>query len=211
MARVDRNRRFWNGTAQKYSRAPIADEEAYRHKLERMREYIAPNSEVLEFGCGTGGTARWLAPHVRHVMAIDLSDEMIDIARARAAGEGVENVTFRRAGFEEYESEPESFDAVLGMSILHLLADREAAIAKACALLRPGGVFISSTVCLGDRMWFATPLIPIARLIGLAPLLKVFTRNALRRSHRRAGFEIDYEWRQRGGPVVFLVARKPVG
>lgn len=206
---MDRNRRFWNGTAGKYSRQPIADEAAYRHKLEKTREFLTPQSNVLEFGCGTGSTAILHAPHVRHILATDMSDEMIRIARERAAEAGVENLTFRRSGFDELDCAPESFDAVLGMSILHLLDDHAPAIARIRELLKPGGVFISSTVCLGDRMWFMIPIIPIARLVGLFPLVRVFTRDALRRSVRDAGFEIEYDWQPEKSQVLFLVARKP--
>lgn len=206
---MDRNRRFWNRTAEKYSRAPIADEAAYRHKLEKTREYFTPDSAVLEFGCGTGGTAREHAPHVRHILATDLSEEMIRIAQTRAAEEGVENVTFQRTSFDALDCPPESFDVILAMSILHLLEDRDAAITKVETLLKPGGVFVSSTVCLADRMWFIWPIIPIARLFGLFPLVRVFSSRALRRSLEAAGLRIEYDWTAPGGNVAFLVARKP--
>jgi cyclopropane fatty-acyl-phospholipid synthase-like methyltransferase len=40
--------------------------------------------ELLEFGCGTGGTAIIHAPHVKHIRAIDISPRMIEIAKSRA-------------------------------------------------------------------------------------------------------------------------------
>ena len=54
--------RFWDKIAVKYSRRPIADEASYQKKLEKSQAYFRPDTEVLEFGCGTGGTAIIHAP-----------------------------------------------------------------------------------------------------------------------------------------------------
>ena len=49
---------FWNRIAKKYAASPISDEAAYKHKLELTQARMTPETEALEFGCGTGGTAR---------------------------------------------------------------------------------------------------------------------------------------------------------
>jgi cyclopropane fatty-acyl-phospholipid synthase-like methyltransferase len=66
---MDRETAFWNKLADKYSRRPVADEAAYKKKLEVTRKYFEPNMEVLEIGCGTGSTAIAHAPFVRHIRA----------------------------------------------------------------------------------------------------------------------------------------------
>ena len=58
---------------------------------------------------------------------------------------------------------------VLALNLLHLLPDRPAALAKIHRLLKPGGLFISSTACLADRMWFLRPVIPVMQWLGKAP------------------------------------------
>ena len=98
---------------------------------------------------------------------------------------------------------------VLGLSILHLLEDWQDAIAKVHRMLVPGGVFVTSTVCLGDGMRWFRFVGPVGRFLGLMPLVRVFTENELVDSLRRAGFDIDYRWRPNDGRVVFLVAKKP--
>jgi len=206
---MNRNVRFWDRVSAKYAAQPIADEESYAYKLEKTRACLSPEDEVFEFGCGTGGTAILHAPHVRHILATDISGEMLDIARQRARDAGVGNVTFEQVGIEDFDSAPGRFDAVLGLSILHLLADRGAAIAKVRSMLKPGGVFVSSTACLGDAMWFMAPIIPIARLLGFFPQVKVFTVKQLVRSLRRAGFEIEHQWQPGKTKGVFIIARKP--
>lgn len=199
---------FWDRIALRYSKRPISDERAYRKKLAVTRSYFKPDAEVLEFGCGTGSTAIEHAPYVQHLHATDLSAKMIEIARSKASEQGVANVTFERSTIEELSFPDESFDAVLGLSILHLLENKEAAIAKVHRLLKPGGAFVTSTACLGDTMKFFKVIAPIGKLFGLMPLVKVFTTEELLQSLIDGGFEIDYRWQPARGKAVFIVAKK---
>ena len=163
---------------------------------------------VLEFGCGTGSTAIAHAAYVNHIQAIDLSANMLEIARSKAADAGVSNVTFQQASIDAFEAPDESFDAILGLSILHLLTDRNAAIAKVYRMLKPGGIFVSSTVCLGDSMKWLKPIAPtIGRLFGL--VIGVLTSADLLRSLTEAGFTIEQEWQPGPKKAVFIVAKKP--
>jgi ubiquinone/menaquinone biosynthesis C-methylase UbiE len=207
---MNKEQRFWDKLADKYSRQPIANEAVYQTKLEKTREYFTADSKVLEFGCGTGGTAISHAPFVGHILATDLSPEMLSIARSRAEAADVSNVNFEEAGFDDLGAEAASFDVVLGLSILHLLADRESAIAKVYHLLKPGGVFVSSTVCLGEKLWIFKLIAPVGRFFGFLPILKVFTVKQLRGSMIEAGFEIEHEWRPEKSQTAFIIARKPV-
>ncbi len=201
--------RFWNRVAERYSRKPIADEAAYRKKLEVTRTYFRPEMEILEFGCGTGSTAIAHAPYVKHIRATDISPKMIDIAEAKARTAGVDNVTFETVTIEDLDVSRGSLDAVLGLSILHLLEDREAAIARVYDMLKPGGVFVSSTACLGDTMKWFKLVGPVGYFLGLIPLVRVFTKAELAQSLVQAGFTIDYEWQPGRGKAVFIVAKKP--
>ena len=99
-------------------------------------------------------------------------------------------------------------DAVLGLSILHLLDDRDEAIARVYEMLKPGGVFVSSTACLGDTMKFFKIIAPIGKFLGLMPLLRIFSARELEDSLTHAGFEIDYNWKPGKNKGVFIVAKK---
>jgi len=200
--------RFWDKIAVKYSKQPISDEASYQEKLEKSQSYFRPDMELLEFGCGTGGTAIIHAPHVKHIRAIDISPKMIEIAKAEAAG--VENVEFDVQTIENLDVPDGSFDAILGLSIMHLVKDKDAVLKKVFRLLKPGGAFISSTVCMGDLAMFIPYVIPIMQFFGLAPFVAFFDREELLESIKAAGFEIDYEWRPGKRKAVFIVARKPV-
>lgn len=186
--------KFWNKIAEGYSRQPIADEAAYQKKLQVTQEYFKPEMEVLEFGCGTGGTAIIHAPYVKHIRAIDFSSEMIKIAKAKAEAKNINNVTFERLTIEELTVPDESFDVVLGLGILHLLDNKKEVIAKVYKMLKPGGVLITSTACLGDTMRWFKVIAPIGRFLRLIPLVKVFTSKELENILSDAGFTIDYHW-----------------
>lgn len=197
-------------TAKGYAKAPVGDEESYQKKLEITRSYLRPDMDVMEFGCGTGTTAVWHAPTVRHIQAYDVSAKMLEIARGRAADAGVENVTFEQADISEMKLPDAAYDVVMGHSILHLVKDKDAVIAQVMGTLKPGGLFVSSTTCLGESSLAVKMLIGLIGALPLMPPIRRFTKAGLRQSMKQAGFEIEHDWAPHEGPTLFLVARKPV-
>ena len=202
---------LWNWLAKGYAKSPVADEAAYQRKLEVTRSYFTPASEVMEFACGTGTTAVSHAPFVRHIHAYDISKNMLDIARGRAGEAGVSNVTFELADIIDIDLPDARFDMVMGHSILHLLKPetRKAVLTKVQRLLKPGGVFVSSTVC-GDAIpaW-GKALILVMRALPLMPPVQTLAREDLRRDITAAGLAIEHDWAPNPRSALFLVARKP--
>ncbi len=200
--------RFWDRIAERYAKKPVADEATYQKKLQITRANLRPDMDVLEFGCGTGSTALAHAPFVKRILATDISAKMIEIAERKAKAANVANVDFRCVGIDEFDAADGRYDAVLGLNILHLVADRDAVISKVHSMLRPGGVFVSSTACLGDSLAVFTYIGPIGRILGLLPFLRVFTLKDLETSFLAAGFEIEQTWQPGKHKGVFIVARK---
>ena len=202
--------KFWDRIAARYSRQPLADEAAYEKKLQKTREYFTPESEVFEFGCGTGSTAINHAPWVKSLLAIDVSTKMIEIARAKSREQALDNVSFQVASIDDFEAANESYDVVMAHSILHLLKDKDRAIAKTHAMLKPGGIFVSSTFCMGDH--FVTRLIrsivSMFSMVGLLPYVNEASSEELVNSIEEAGFDIEYQWRPKDKSALFVVARK---
>ena len=184
---------FWNGVAEKYARAPIGDMAAYDYTLSRSRSYLGARDRVLELGCGTGSTALLLAPDVGRITGTDVAAEMIRIARRKVAAQGAGNVEFEVAAADRLPDGP--FDAVLAYNLLHLLRDPVAVIGLIHGALRPGGVFISKTVCLaepgqGPLRWVFPVLIPALQAIVKAPFVHRWDVATLERMVTDAGFEI---------------------
>ncbi len=205
---MEQSTKFWDKIADRYSKQPIADEAAYQKKLQVTQDYLQSGMELLEIGCGTGSTAIIHAPFVKHIRAIDFSANMIAIAQGKATAQNINNVTFEQASIDELNVPDQTFDAVLGLSILHLLEDKEAVITKVYNLLKPDGIFVTSTICLGDMMAWFKWIAPIGKFLGLFPLVKVFTMQELVDSLTSAGFELDYQWQPDKGKAVFIVAKK---
>lgn len=200
--------KFWDRMAPGYFKKPIGDEAAYQRKLEMTRRYLTPDTRMLELGCGTGGTAIAHAPYVKAIDAVDISNGMLNIARGQAAKAGV-TIRFQQADTAHFQAPAGSYDAVLALSHLHLLDDWKGAIAKAYDLLAPGGVFVSSTVCLRDNMGWFRFIAPIGKALRLLPLVQVFKAVALRQAIADQGFEVVEDWQPAKSPAVFLIARKP--
>ena len=202
---------FWNKLAPRYARKPVPDESIYEKKLEITRSYMRPEHEVLEFGCGTGSTALRHAPHVRSIRATDFSSEMIHIAREKAQDQGITNVDFRVAPVTELKGADETYDVVLGLSILHLLKEKDDVIRWVYRLLRPGGVFVTSTACIADISRLLGFIAPLGGKLGLLPEISVFTRDNLLASFESAGFALDHVWEPHSKKTngIFVVAKKP--
>ncbi|MBL4821758.1 MAG: class I SAM-dependent methyltransferase [Gammaproteobacteria bacterium] len=205
---MNQSAKFWDKIAERYSKRPVTDEAAYQKKLQITRQYLHPDAQVLEFACGTGSAAIAHAPYVKHIHAIDFSPKMIEIAKDKADQENIRNITFGCSTIEEFNLPDQSLDLILGLNILHLLDNKEEVIAKAYKLLKPGGIFISSTACLGDFMKLFKIIAPIGKFFRLMPLVRVFTAGELETSMTNAGFEIDHKWQPGKNKALFLVLKK---
>ncbi len=200
--------KFWDKNAKRYSKRPIANEAAYQKKLHITQEYLRPDMSVLELGCGTGSTAIVHAPFVKHIRAVDISPRMLEIARANAEAQRIRNITFDCTTIDKLEVPDQSVDAVLALSVLHLLADWQAVIGRVHRMLKAGGVFVTSTACIGDSMKFFKLAAPVGQFFGVMPLVKVFTTRELTIGFSDAGFKIERQWQPGRNKAVFIVARK---
>lgn len=200
--------KFWDRFAKRYNKSPVSNEAVYQTKLEKTREYLTPASEVLEFGCGTGTTAVSHAPFAHHIHAIDVSEKMLAFGRDKALTAQASNVTFTRADITNFQNNGEQYDVIMGHSILHLLEDKAAVIARVYDLLKPEGYFVSSTVVFAKNHPFLKFALGLGKNLGLLPLVKFFGTDELVNNITSAGFEIDHQWQPDGGDAVFIVAQK---
>ena len=200
--------KFWDNLAEKYAKKPVDDIAAFAEKKRITRELTRPGATVLEIGCGTGSLALELAPAAGHIHAMDFSREMIRIANAKKATQGVGNVTFH-VGTLQSGSPVERVDSVWAYSILHLVDDRPAALDMIFKLLEPGGVLISSNVCLGESWIPYGALIKVMHWFGKAPVVHIYDRKTIMRELEAAGF-VEIEEKDVGADprVAFIVAKK---
>lgn len=201
--------RFWDRIARKYAADPIKDLSGYERSVARIQSYLVPTDSVFELGCGTGTTALKLAPLITHIVATDISREMITIAGEKATGADCSNADFTVATGNRLPSVDGAFDAAIALNVLHLLPDRGKVLAEVRRILRPGGLFISKTPCLDEMSIFIRLAIPIARTLGKAPRVETFSAQTLEAEIAAAGFTIIEAARhgsKRKDPRIFIVA-----
>jgi len=114
---------------------------------------------VLDLGSGAGAdvliSARRVAPSGKAI-GLDMTDEMLELARANAAEAGVENVEFVKGYLEDIPLADETVDVVISNCVINLSGDKPRAIAEAARVLRRGGRFAVSDVIADEDMDDAT-------------------------------------------------------
>ena len=114
---------------------------------------------VLDLGSGAGAdvflSARRVGPTGKAI-GLDMTDEMLELARAHAAEAGVDNVEFVKGYIEEIPLADESVDVVISNCVINLSADKGTVLREAPACCGPGGRFAVSDVIADEDMDAAT-------------------------------------------------------
>lgn len=208
MDRRQSTARFWDKLAAKYAKKPVPDEAIYQRKIQLTQHFLSASDVVLEFGCGTGSTALVHAPKVERIDATDISPAMIAIAKERAQTANVSNISFEVGELEDFKHRPDSYDAVLGLNIMHLVLNPANTLSEVHGILRADGLFISSTPLLKSQPIFVRWIIKLMQALGRAPHINFLTKDEYLKQVTDAGFELVQAWMP-DKASVFLIARKP--
>ena len=185
-------RKARTAAAQAYFRAHAAEwdrirklhvpDEAVEHAI-RSALGDMPFRSLLDLGTGTGRMLEMFGPEIERGLGIDMSLDMLQVARDRLARAGLRNCSVRQGDLYDLPLDDDTFDVVILHQVLHFLEDGARAIQEAARVLRPGGRLL---------------------VVDFAPHEEEFLREQF--AHRRLGFapEAVTQWMTAAGlePVM---------
>jgi SAM-dependent methyltransferase len=174
----------------------------WARRVKMLSKHLGAGMRVLELGCGTGYFTRELARSGADIVAIDISPDLLKIARANCSGRNV-HYEIQNASALSY---PDAvFDSVVGSSVLHHL-EIEEALREIHRVLKAGGtIYFTEPNMLNPQIGVQKNLPWVKRKLGDSPDETAFFRWPLRRLLEQTGYRAV-----RIDPFDFLHPKTPV-
>ncbi len=211
---MKKTQKFWDKQAARYDYSERQFEAVFKDVIAKTKEHLNSNDTVLDFGCATGTKTLELVDGIQHIHGLDISTEMINAALKKKNESGIKNISFSQGTIFDNHLEKASFDIIVSYGVIHLLDDSEKVVQRIHELLKPGGLFISTTACLQDKMALKNKLEFLAYLLikklGLFPLhLNIFRTSDVEKLISSQNFSlVTAEKIFHGITISFIVASK---
>jgi len=174
----------------------------WARRVKMLSRHLRPGMSVLELGCGTGYFTRELACSGANIVAVDVSPDLLEIAKANSSAP---NVRYEIQNAYELSYPDAVFDSVVGSSVLHHLEIQEA-IREIYRVLKPSGtIYFTEPNMLNPQIAIQKNVPWVKRKLGDSPDETAFFRWPLRRLLEQNGYRdvrID--------PFDFLHPKTPV-
>ena len=210
---MNKTEKFWDKVSNKFDKRSQKIDQTEIKTLENTKKYLNVNDIVLDYGCAIGTMAIEIADNVKKIHGIDISPKMIDAAKRKAAERKIENIHFAQSTIFDERYKRESFDVILAFNILHFLEDTQKVMTRINELLKPKGLIISVTPCLGEKKSFINILIFLLVFLqtkmGIIPYIRFFRISEFEDSIANANFQIvETESLHSPWEQYFIVAMK---
>ncbi|QEK11422.1 class I SAM-dependent methyltransferase [Crassaminicella thermophila] len=213
--RIKKEKKFWEKIANKYdNQTGIKDRVMYKDLIEKIKNELNGQENVLEVACGTGIIALEIAKFSKKVIGIDISEKMIQIANSKLQKEEIYNVEFKIGDGYNINFKNNSFDIVLLCNVLHVVKDPTKLLKEAKRVLKDEGVIITSTDCYGKKdtlkAKFQYIFTIIANKIRIIPYLSWFREKDIINLIEECGFKIvdKAQFKYMGITGCYVKARK---
>ena len=173
---VETQRRDWNRVSSAWEKwdawLDVSMGSCNRRLVERAR--LVSGQRVLDLGCGTGYPAIPAALRVGntgHVTGVDLAEEMIEVARRKAAALGLKHVEFRACDVASLPFEDAGFDSVISRFCLMFLPHLDKALHETRRVLKPGGTVAAAVWAVREKNPFLSiPMGVLKDFIEMPPM-----------------------------------------
>lgn len=201
--------KFWNKMSHNYDfQVNSKYAQTYDETIKITQKYLKNSDVVLDLGCGTGITTIKLAADVKKIDAIDISENMIDIAKSKADKHGLSNIDFGVLDIYNEKLKKGSYDVIMAFNILYFIKDLNKLLYRVNDLLKPDGIFISSTDCLGEKQTLTIMIQSLLSKMGLIPYIKKLKISELKEMIAANNFSIVETRNLYDSPPNYYIAAK---
>lgn len=207
---MENTKKFWDKISAKYdSQVYSKHVEGYNKTIKITKKYLKKTDVVLDYACGTGVTTIELSENVEKIHAIDISENMINIVKSKSVQRGISNIYFDVATIYDEKLKKESYDVIIAFNILYLMKDIDDVIHRIDEILKPNGIFISTTNCLGEKKTLLTIVQSLLSKIGVIPYIKRLKISDLEGVIEAGNFSVMETHKLNDSPPnYYIVARK---
>src|SRR3972149_381895 len=189
-----------------------AGKERWRRRVNMLTSHILPAMNVLELGCGTGYFTKELVKTGAQITAIDISDDLLSIAKQTVQSSCVE---FRIENAYNMSFPDMCFDSVVGSSVLHHLEIDEA-LSECYRVLKPGGsVYFTEPNMLNPQIALQKNVPCLKKKLGDSPDETAFFSWKLKHSLMRHGYTniiiIPFDWLHPSIPISLIQFVNSIG
>lgn len=201
--------RFWDKVASNYdNNTDKVFKSANEKVLTRITKYYNEEYNVLEIGCGTGYFTVEVAKAVKVIDAFDISEKMLQIARAKSEEYKIDNINWILGDIQSLDKQ-KKYDIILAFNLLLYLEQPKLFIQTVYDRLPEGGYFITVTDCLQEKFRIINPIQKLLSKLGILPRMNFWVIKNLTDMMKQVGFTIVEEENVHTIPVnYFVVARK---
>ncbi|MBO5513055.1 MAG: methyltransferase domain-containing protein [Mogibacterium sp.] len=204
-----KNEEYWNKRAASYDDQVMGEyADANEQTVLRSLAYCKDTDEMLEIACGTGVMTLGIANHVGHITAVDISSAMLCRLREKAQGR-CDNLTLIHSDIFDHKFDDKHFDVIAAYNVLLYMENIDEVLERIHSLLKPGGMFLSATDCVGglDNADAEEKRKRVEN--GELSFVGFFTPEELAETIEKAGFTVlESENIHEGTPNQFIAARR---
>lgn len=189
--RVKNEQKFWEKQAASYDCRVIGFLQEYQKIIKQVKHYTRDDYTVLDVACGTGAISLEIAKYADKIEAVDISPNMIEIAKQKAKERGINNISFNIADAYHLPYSNNYFDIVILANALHVVKNPIAVLSEIRRTLKDDALLLLSVECSGEHSRSISLLMQrTVKLLGIIKYLHFYKFNDIYSLVQQAGFKI---------------------